>query len=63
MNVSMPFMDGMEATESIRAYETHNNLTPTPIIAVSVQASAYSFHAEVALGFVTFRATFFSDWR
>jgi CheY-like chemotaxis protein len=63
MDVSMPFMSGMEATELIRAYETHNDLTPTPIIALTAHASAYRFHAEVLIGFVTCRAThFFSDW-
>jgi CheY-like chemotaxis protein len=53
MDVSMPFMGGMEATELIRAYETHNNLTPTPIIALTAHASAYRFHAEVLIRFVT----------
>ena len=62
MDVSMPVMGGMEATELIRAYETHNNLTPTPIIAVAAHWSAYSFYDEVALRFVTFCATFFSGW-
>jgi CheY-like chemotaxis protein len=61
MNVSMPVMGGIEATELIRAYETHNNLTSTPIIAIAAHSSAYSFYAEMAPGFVIFRATFFSD--
>lgn len=61
MDVSMPFMGGMEATELIRAYEMHNNLTPTPIIALTAHASAYSFHPETAFEFVTFRLLF-SDW-
>jgi osomolarity two-component system sensor histidine kinase NIK1 len=38
MDVSMPFMGGMEATELIRAYERHNNLAPTPIIALTAHA-------------------------
>ncbi|KAH9058068.1 hypothetical protein EDB87DRAFT_1564499 [Lactarius vividus] len=38
MDVSMPFMGGMEATELIRAYELHNNLPPTPIIALTAHA-------------------------
>ncbi|KAA1473198.1 hypothetical protein DENSPDRAFT_779569 [Dentipellis sp. KUC8613] len=38
MDVSMPFMGGMEATELIRAYEMHNNLAPTPIIALTAHA-------------------------
>jgi osomolarity two-component system sensor histidine kinase NIK1 len=63
MDVSMPFMGGMEATELIRAYEMHNNLTPTPIIALTAHASAYCpFYAEMAFGFVTFMPPFFSDW-
>jgi len=55
----MPFMGGMEATELIRAYETHNNLTPTPIIALTAHASAYCFRAEVLVIFITFFATIF----
>lgn len=38
----MPFMGGMEATELIRAYEVHNNLPPTPIIALTAHASTFS---------------------
>jgi CheY-like chemotaxis protein len=54
----MPFMGGMEATELIRAYEMHNNLAPTPIIALTAHASAYCpFYTEMAFGFVTL-ATF-----
>jgi osomolarity two-component system sensor histidine kinase NIK1 len=53
MDVSMPFMGGMEATELIRVYETHNNLTPIPIIALTAHASAYRFHAEALIGFLT----------
>lgn len=37
----MPFMGGMEATELIRAYELHNNLPPTPIIALTAHASKF----------------------
>jgi osomolarity two-component system sensor histidine kinase NIK1 len=57
MDVSMPFMGGMEATELIRAYEMHNNLPPIPIIALTAHASAYPiiFIREIAFGFVTFR--------
>jgi osomolarity two-component system sensor histidine kinase NIK1 len=58
MNDSLPIMDGMEVTELIRAYETHNNLTPTPIIAVTAHTGTYSFHDKVAVEFVRFRATF-----
>ena len=42
MDVSMPFMGGMEATELIRSYEMHKGLHPTPIIALTAHASAFS---------------------
>jgi hypothetical protein len=60
MNGSLPIMGGVEATELIRAYGTHSNLTLTPIVAVTVHTSTYSFHAnyKVVVGFVTFRGTF-----
>ncbi|KAG6333867.1 hypothetical protein ID866_5222 [Astraeus odoratus] len=38
MDVSMPFMGGMEATELIRAYEVHKGLLRTPIIALTAHA-------------------------
>ncbi|KAG1840031.1 CheY-like superfamily [Suillus tomentosus] len=38
MDISMPFMGGMEATELIRAYEMHRGLLPTPIIALTAHA-------------------------
>jgi len=38
MDVSMPFMGGMEATELIRQYEHENNQPPTPIIALTAHA-------------------------
>ncbi|KAG6865414.1 hypothetical protein C0991_002804 [Blastosporella zonata] len=38
MDVSMPFMGGMEATELIRSYEMHRGLSPTPIIALTAHA-------------------------
>ncbi|KAF9448757.1 hypothetical protein P691DRAFT_668846 [Macrolepiota fuliginosa MF-IS2] len=38
MDVSMPFMGGMEATELIRSYEMHKSLTPIPIIALTAHA-------------------------
>jgi CheY-like chemotaxis protein len=41
MDVSMPFMGGMEATELIRAYEKQTGLPPTPIIALTAHASKY----------------------
>lgn len=42
MDVSMPFMGGMEATELIRAYETLHGLDPIPIIALTAHASTYT---------------------
>ena len=50
----MPFMGGMEATELIRAYEAHNNLAPTPIIALTAHASAFCFRVEVLIAYMTF---------
>ncbi|KAK0464807.1 hypothetical protein IW261DRAFT_1347247 [Armillaria novae-zelandiae] len=38
MDVSMPFMGGMEATELIRAYEMHADLQPIPIVALTAHA-------------------------
>ncbi|KAL0948366.1 hypothetical protein HGRIS_010948 [Hohenbuehelia grisea] len=38
MDVSMPFMGGMEATELIRSYEMQHGLSPTPIIALTAHA-------------------------
>ncbi|RDX46360.1 histidine kinase [Lentinus brumalis] len=38
MDVSMPFMGGMEATELIRTYEQNHGLEPTPIIALTAHA-------------------------
>lgn len=41
MDVSMPFMGGMEATELIRAYEKSEGLMPIPIIALTAHASTF----------------------
>jgi len=38
MDVSMPYMGGMEATELIRVYELHDGLARTPIIALTAHA-------------------------
>ncbi len=38
MDVSMPVMDGHEATRQIRAFETENNLEPIPVIALTGHA-------------------------
>ena len=60
MDVSMPFMGGMEATELIRSYEMHKGLTPTPIIALTAHASAY---IDTLYPFLHRLTVFFSDWR
>jgi osomolarity two-component system sensor histidine kinase NIK1 len=41
MDVSMPIMDGMVATELIRKYENSLNLERTPIIALTAHASTF----------------------
>ena len=41
MDVSMPFLDGLEATELIRTYEQTHRLEPTPIIVRPALASTY----------------------
>ncbi len=38
MDISMPEMDGMEATRHIRAYEVDQGLTPVPIVAMTAHA-------------------------
>ena len=40
MDISMPEMDGVEATKAIRAYEQSNGLAATPIIAMTAHAMA-----------------------
>lgn len=39
MDVSMPLMGGMEATQKIRQFEGAHELIPTPIIALTAHAS------------------------
>jgi osomolarity two-component system, sensor histidine kinase NIK1 len=51
MDVSMPFMGGMEATELIRAYEKQTGLSPTPIIALTAHASKCLVFRAYAAGF------------
>ncbi len=43
MDVQMPIMDGHEATRSIRAWESKNEKTPTPIISLT----AHAFKEEI----------------
>ena len=47
MDVSMPVMSGMEATQRIRQYEMQYNLTPTPIIALTAHASVYVLYCRI----------------
>ncbi|NDV19574.1 response regulator [Pseudodesulfovibrio sp. JC047] len=35
MDILMPVMDGWQATEAIRSYETEKGLSPSPIVAVT----------------------------
>ncbi len=59
MDVSMPFMGGMEATELIRAYEMHADLQPIPIVALTAHASTYFLDFD----FVEIHNRDFSDRR
>ena len=38
MDINMPKYDGLEATQQIRAYETEQNITTTPIVALTANA-------------------------
>jgi len=38
MDIQMPIMDGIKATEIIKDYEQKNNLNPTPIVALTANA-------------------------
>ncbi len=38
MDIQMPVMNGLDATKAILAYEKHNNLNHTPIVAVTANA-------------------------
>ena len=44
MDVSIPFMGGMEETELIRSYKMYKSLSSTPITALSTHDSAYPTH-------------------
>ncbi|WP_319777475.1 AAA family ATPase [Maridesulfovibrio sp.] len=38
MDIQMPIMDGYEATKAIREYEKENDLSPTPVLALTANA-------------------------
>jgi len=38
MDIQMPLMDGLESTRRIRAFETAQDMQPTPIVAVTANA-------------------------
>jgi len=59
MDVSMPFMGGMEATELIRSYEMHKTLSSTPIIALTAHASA--LYISIVYLSIETDGCFFSD--
>ena len=42
MDIMMPLMDGIEATRQIRTYEQQENLSATPIIAVTGEIGSLS---------------------
>jgi len=53
MDVSMPFMGGMEATELIRSYEREQNLARTPIIALTAHASMCCCYSPLLISYVS----------
>ena len=54
MDVSMPVMGGLEATELIRAYEADNQMDACPIIALTANAQPSDAEACLAAGMTDF---------
>ena len=50
MDVSMPVMDGIQATKAIRAYENENGVQPTPIICLSAHVMEESVNEATEAG-------------
>ena len=50
MDMQMPVMDGLTATAAIRAFETQNGRTPTPILMLTANAMAEHVEAGRAAG-------------
>jgi len=48
MDIEMPELDGLQATQLIRAHELAHNLPRTPIIGLSGNARKVCFHASAA---------------
>lgn len=50
MDIQMPFMDGIEATLKIRAWEKDQNIAPTPILALTARAMTGDKEKSLAAG-------------
>ncbi len=51
MDIRMPVMDGIEATEQIRIYETENGISPVPIIALTAETGDEWKEKALEMGF------------
>lgn len=50
MDISMPEMDGIDATQEIRRWEQENHLEPTPVVALSAHAMKGDIDKALASG-------------